>query len=228
MSYCLKGATAQELFLQAQAAYQEKKFEEALKLYNEIEPKSESVWFCIGNCNLELDQPIQALIAWKKAATRCFVPARMKMIQTNIQKIKNKLSLPESSVITSIIDSIENYVRVIPLFWWQIIFLITWFVLISSGIWLIQKKYYFRLISLVAIGIICAIVIAIRYSVITRVTGIVTKPSPICLSCDLRLASERSLVPGQELKVLKKNDKWCKVMSDNHNGWVPSEVITIL
>ena len=138
------------------------------------------------------------------------------------------MAIPKSSFWARCLHYIDGYIRVVPLFWWQIIFLLLWFFLVVSGIWLIKKRYYYRIISLVSLSVLCLLIVFIRYSLITQEKAIVLNATPMYVSTDIRLTTGRSLILGQEVAVLQKKDHWCKITHDNQIGWIPTEVITIL
>ncbi len=224
----LPSATCQSLFLEGQQACQQNKFEKALEIFLQIEPKNEVVWLQLGICYGHLGQEVQSLIAFKKALIYSFSPSCTKLIQENIQKIKDKLSLPENSFTMRSMIFIDRYARFIPLFWWQIILLFFWFLLALSGIWLVKKKYYGRIGMLMSICLLCAVIVMVRYKIITRVDAVVVRPSVIYLSANKNLTTENKLIPGQEIIILQKKDQWCKINSNNQVGWIPCEDITIV
>jgi tetratricopeptide (TPR) repeat protein len=63
----LAAGTMQEIFLQANAAYMAGKVQDALELYQSINPKGPAVWYNMGNCYNEIGNYPEAIVQWRRA-----------------------------------------------------------------------------------------------------------------------------------------------------------------
>jgi len=83
---------AQEFFLRANKEYNNKRFDQAYKLYTTIDPKGRAVWYNLGNCNYELKKYPDALICWRRAQQEAS-HAENKDIEYNIAQAREQEGL---------------------------------------------------------------------------------------------------------------------------------------
>ncbi len=204
-------------------------FNQALKLYLENEKPHGKMYYNIGNCYYQLNQPGMAIWYYQKAEK--LLPRDHK-IEQNLAKAKEQVKAPFHK---------EYEIKKRLLFWQYFLSpqersiafialsLIT-FILSSSYIWLKKKGLKYLTIAFCLMTFVMGT--ALSQFDLKEKTGIFIQPS--LLRCDAGMqykAVDQNLIPiGEIFKVLELSEdgSWVKVkVSQNKKGYVNSELVRL-
>lgn len=207
--------------------YKQKQFEQAYTTLNEINPKSATVWYNMGNCAYKKDEHDYALACWRCAHANAQGSLK-NFIEYNIAVAQTKLNKKSEE---SFLEKILVLYRSIPLIIFQLIFLISWFLLLAF----IKKnkhgtKYrslFFGL--LLCVTIITGIGLVFKYRTINQRRGIVMKHTvSLFAGPDEQYHVLGSLNVASEVIVHEQRPSWCKVSTGHGSGWVVQDSIVVL
>lgn len=212
----------QELFLQANNAYQEGEFAKAFLLYEKIPNKSPEVWFNMGNAKYKQDNPVEAHVFWKYAELHAN-PLLNQAIKANIEMLQKKLSLEIYSDFW-LIKNLKELNRHFSLIIVQLLFLLFWIMLLIIG-YKFSKK---RLIILFGIGLIVLILglmLKIKYDRINQKIVIAKIDTNLYIGPSENFAQCGGVKKAQDLQIKEKSNGWFKVTTKNCLGWIPAASI---
>jgi tetratricopeptide (TPR) repeat protein len=228
-SLCLCAGTIQEKFLQANAAYHEGKFAQALALYDSIQPKGTAVNYNIGNCYFRLGDYAHAVLFWmraqKNASWRDF-----SVLDKEIGRAYALLSIPrERSLFAKTVLFVMRISSLCSLLVWQLLFLICWIALCWYVPLLYKNKRYILLglwlIVAVSLGVL---LYAKHYS--QRPYALVTKDSiSVHAGPGLDFASVTEAKILDTVHIVEQRDGWYKVYIRRCGyGWVDGTELSVI
>jgi tetratricopeptide (TPR) repeat protein len=217
-SSILAAQTNQELFVQANTAYHHKDYDNALHLYQKINPKAAVIFYNIGNCFYQKGDYMQALINWQHAHKNGTQTICNDCIYNSERALK-KLS----------IESIESQ-RLIPLptFFIQILF----FLIVGVFLILIHT---FLLRKIIILALTSIVVISTGFLTYTAYTQAL-QTTALTISTDSNLyAGPHSdyhhvahMPMGSVVYVLNKSSNWVKVRWHKQTGWIMDDKIAVI
>lgn len=227
------------LFEQANALYNDGKFNEAIAKYEAVlqtGQHSSELYFNLGNANYKLNKIAPSIYYYEKAA---LLNPEDKDINNNLAFAKNMTidaidTIPEVGF-SKIIKSATNtfsfdvwaYLSVACMLLFVVLFLVYYFTYATS------KKRLAFVSSLVSLAI-CFITLAFAFHkssidnnnnpaiVFAQETQVKSEPN-------LRSAEAFKLHEGTKVQVLETVDNWKKIkLTDGKVGWIPSEDLKLL
>ncbi len=215
-------ANYEEFFLQANAAYQQKEYKQALHLYEKIEPKSGIVLYNMGNCWYRIGDYVSALIYWRKAENRGCVGLP---IEHNCQKAAEKLRI-EATHKNKILNACENWVQSYSIGLWQFLFLLSWYILLFGLCWVrsLRKKIWL-LFLLLPQGVISS-GLTLKVFLLSKERGIIKNEEALLfVGTDEQFSKRGKIARGQEVVIHEKRGAWCKVSRDHQSGWLKTDAL---
>jgi len=221
---CVARST-EETFLQANRCYQEKKYEEALDLYNSIEKKGTAAWQNMGNCAYKLNKHVDAFVYWRRAQ-RGASKKELNDIRTNIAVVKEFLGKTEE------IDWFENFTENLlsrfSLFSYQLTFLIFWLLFAFVMFFVKYKKTVFFAL-LFPLTVVLGVVLFAKYKTTVHPCAVVTKPSTTLLAGpDQGYHVVGKIGVADEVSILETRKKWCKIKAGSLAGWTLVDTLEVV
>lgn len=206
----------QETFLQANQAYQEKKYEKALTLYSKINQKGAAVWYNMGNCHYHLDHQSDALVCWKRAQKG----ASKKIMQDAASNIDAVLADTKSA---------QSPFWALSLLLLQFLFLITWF-LFALGLRLSKRGKKYKVATFILGILLIPQSVYIGHSYVHRdeLQAIVHQDTNLYAGPNEKYHIIGHLEAKGQLRVCMKDDNWYKVAHGKQIGWVHSSAVIIV
>jgi len=218
---------------QAEKLYSQKKFNEAISIYEQILSKnqeSDKLYFNLGNCYLKTNQIGKAIYNYELAAKLNPKDDDIK-VNLNIANCKtiDKINNKENYFIGALKSSIANYYSTASLAWTSIFSLIitlSFLLLITLSKSILLKRLGFIVCILSFCVFVCAMLLGYFSLNLKRQTHFA-----IILSHEVKIHTEPndlsdskfSLHEGTKVSVLNQTDKWLNIKLENGNeGWVKS------
>jgi tetratricopeptide (TPR) repeat protein len=237
LSYNLVAQTTEELFNKANNHYEQKEYNEALKLYNQIEETgifSSEIYFNKANCYYKTNAIASAILYYEKALK---LNPNDDDIQFNLGltqlKLVDKLAVVPQPFYKKWISSLKNILTVdewskVGLLMMYLFFVLFIVFLFSNSYKLKRKAFSVSIVSLLLS--VCAISIA-YYSFSTQKEEAIlmqdnayVKSAPSEQSEDLFILHE-----GTKIERLEIFNEWSKIkLSDGMIGWVESSSIQLI
>jgi hypothetical protein len=208
----------EELFWQAKNQYVAGDVQGALESYEKIEPRGWAVWYNMGICWYELQNPIQALAVWLKAqqAGGGFNPDLLK----RIQDVRQQLGIGHQE---SWFDSMGLLIRSQSLRFWQIFVLATWLLLLVSYQLRRRRKLFLSFfIGSCANFFICITLLASALWLHRQKKAVVRENLSVYAGMHEQFASVGHVQAGQEVCLLACHDSWRKIQRGAMIGWIPA------
>jgi hypothetical protein len=227
---CLCAGTMQETFLKGNAAYVAGNCEEALKLYQLIEPKGPAVWYNMGNCYFRMNKFPEAIVQWsraqKNASWRDF-----SMLETYIAQAYQVLGIVhEVSLLSRMQAVLVRCGAICSLIVLQLLFLCCLSIFCLLMPTLLRRSNYFFMISCIALMLCIGFVGIIKYRDQEYPWGIVTKNSISVYAgpgIDYAPLAEAKML--DKVRVYQKRDGWLKVHVDQSGyGWVQETDLAVI
>jgi len=217
-------SSSEEAFLTANNFYEQKKYEDSLKLYSSIDKKGSAVWYNMGNCAFRMDNYIDAIVYWRRAELGASLKD-FEDIENNILVAYEKLELTHER---SFLDVIYKYISRVPIFLLQIVFLVFWFTFFIMYFFLKQFRR-FALTIFMVLNVLIGFLLLIKYGSLNYKKVIVVKSSASLFTGPDENYHVICKVPIiSEMLVKEKKGKWYKVNSNGQIGWVFSEYIEVI
>ncbi len=212
----------QEKFIQANHLYNQKQYEYAIEMYESITSKGSAVWFNIGNCYYQLQEPLNALVSWQRARSGASYHETNDII-SNSKKAYEMLNMSYEA-------SARYYFDLLPPSWWQIGILI-WLAVLM----ILFCTYYRRMTSYYKqIALCMSIVLGMFGSY--YLTYWVSHPYGYIMHHDVWLRSG----PGDQyeqqsscayaalfdVQLIKK--EWYKIICNDKIGWVNAKDVQVI
>lgn len=216
---CCAG-TSEELFLRAQQQYQEKNYQKAYELYQEIDPKGSAVWYNMGNCLYHLKQFPQAISAWLRAQDAAQGNDYYDCMH-NINIVEQELGYaPTLSWVQYGADLMHQWN--VPCWLLQILWLLLWYFLILSVIITARFLYRIFMITSTSCGLVMiTLLLMVYYQEQHTVYGIVKDTEvPVFIGPDQRFQPMLTISMGNRVTILEQRPDWYKVQYENTVGWI--------
>ncbi|MGE0206854.1 MAG: hypothetical protein AB7R69_03315 [Candidatus Babeliales bacterium] len=202
----------QELFLQANLAYQQGDFDQALRLYEKINNKGLAVLHNMAHAFYQQGDFVNALLFYKRAQKTADV-VLYDELEKSIDDVATKLGVNQQKGSFAWLERFTHYAS---LFVWQIIFLVLWFLI--WGLYYTKKKVlaYFFIVPLGAV----ASVLCVIYILSGRLAAFVLEDSFLYISPSDKVAQQTALKKGEQVIIREKIDGWYKGEARGIVGWV--------
>lgn len=212
----ISGISDQEVFLQANSAYEHKNYQEALNRYEKIEPKTAPVWYNMGNCAYRLGQYLNALLYWRRAyalgsGSLVYQCAENMKLACQKQGIKSLCCKP--------------FFKAHSLMIMQILFFCVFGVFLLLSRRLLQKKQYVLLMFMASALIGSGILICFGYHERVPVAFVMQSGVAVRAGPDVHYQELALLTAGNPVYVKQKRSNWCKIDGDGICGWVDEKNI---
>lgn len=225
---CCGNSTMQELFIKANKVYEQKKYDEAIKLYDSIDNKGPATWYNMGNCAFKLSKYVDAIIYWRKALKQCSQKKQADIIY-NLSLAYKKLGYEPTIIFWSrVSEYLYQLSSVFSLLWLQILFLLFWFIFFITWFWLKRFRVVTFIFLLCCITILGSFVF-VRYRFLQYPLGIVKEPAVQLFSGpDNKYHKIGEVGAAQPVRVKTKYGGWCKVKVNGLIGWIASDKVEII
>jgi len=222
--FCIDASVEQEAFLKANSLYSQKKYDEAIRLYETIENKGSATLHNMGNCYFKMQEYVRAILLWRKAQKNASLK-KFESIEKNIALAYDKLNRSYDSATSGFFKKI---IYVIPLLTLQLLFLIFWFLLFL--IFICLKKLRMLILSvLLPVTIVVAIILIAKYRDELYQRGIVIKKEMALFSGpDTNYHKIGKASMADEVVLLKSDKGWHKIKHGKYIGWVLADTIEII
>jgi len=221
-----KGLTSEEIFLRGNLLYEKGDIKEALKSYQEIDPKGQVVWYNMGNCYYHSKEKAMAVLCWKRAERGAISSSLHDKIEKNMKIVCGKNEMYDKHYI---IKFINKALSVYPFFLWQTLFLIFWIIFSMSIIRLYTKRRYFLLICLFFINIILGALLFKKYELVNELLCVVTGKKVLVFSTPDDNSHVMGTVPYSAcLNVEEVGEGWNRIKYNSLLGWVDVKNIEII
>lgn len=215
----VKAEFQQEKFLQANLIFKKGNIQQALNLYENIEPKNACVWFNIGSCNFVLGDYIKSIWAWEKAKKNGL--NKKYNIKKNIDDAYKMLNYNYSE---SLLDKINNLLSYLSLLSLQLIFFLFWFITYPIILRCFRLSYYFFALSLVLFNVAILSGVSLRINRFYQINAIVKNDNlNVLLGPDEKYHKIGSLNKGDKVTIYLKDKNWYKIKHRNIIGWASEE-----
>lgn len=221
--------TREELFLRANKYYAEKDYDNALETYDMIDKKGSAVLYNMGNCYYHQQNYPYALVYWSRAEIGANHDEYSRIQHNKELALKALGKQKELSWWQFIIEFLQSQLSHISLLMLQLLFLLSWFVLIlglrtkQTG----RKKIAHRVISLCAV--VCAIFLGLQYAQYDISSAIVVKKDgKLFAGPDKSFHVLSGVVYAESATVKETRAGWHKIQYADMIGWVESDVIQII
>ncbi|MFH1643715.1 MAG: hypothetical protein ABIA74_00885 [bacterium] len=217
-----------EQFSTANQLYTSGKFKEAMQAYQQIPEKNFQINYNLGNCFYKLGKYGQALLYWRRAESDWGILGRGELLE-NINLLQEKLSKDKkkgfNNFVSRFLAKVKNYflswIRSAPILFFQIMFLILWFILFVFLRILYKKKSKVVIITLFWFVFLFGISLVLRHSYDLSRYGIVILPKTILWSGPSNNFQQLGfLFEGSEVLINKKTDNFFKIKFNGQIGWV--------
>lgn len=226
-AFLVQANDQEELIAHAHQEYAAKNYKKAYEQYNQVANKGPAVWYNLGNCAFRLEQYGDAFVFWQRARRNAPL-ALQKWCTYNSNYVQEKLGVARTtqSPVEKIVDLLAAAVTVIPLIFWQLIFLILWYV-----IWFYCRSWYCnKRFALIATAV----------SVLSLVLGALVvsyKKETATYICVGNTAAQVYAVPGKEFDVVgavpphtlfairQQEGGWYKIHTPALAGWLAQESV---
>lgn len=192
----------------ANSLFKEKKYEQAINFYNQIEDKSFSVWFNLGNAYYKLGNYFDALIAFNKSKKLASFKELFD-VEQNLNIVSEKLNLKFKKNIFYKFTKLFSYLLL------QLI-LILLLVLIFVFYKKFKKLAYCFLILFLAFFSIYVL----KFNLDNRKVCFIKNEISLKVGPGEDFHSIFSLPLGQQVEFLKQENYWFLVKFDNKVGWL--------
>lgn len=214
----------QERFLQANEYYKEGEFSKAFELYSSIPNKSSVVLYNLGNCAYKQEKFGLALAYWKRSE-KLWGPWNRDELLENISLVRKKIQHHRVSGITAYFKDLKNktfsLIIAIPIIALQLGFLALWLFLFLYIRYLYRKKHKILIVFLFLLIALFGTMLAIKYSLECRRSGVIIDPNTVVLSGPGNNFSIIGNIPEVLEVVIKKElDDYFKVKFSGGSGWV--------
>lgn len=220
----VNAVTNQEKFLQANEFYKKGDFQKAYQLYESIPGKGAAVNYNLGNCAYKRGELGLALAHWRRSEIQWGIWNRGELLH-NIALVQGNLHDDTvSGYIRSLKGSVVSFVRSVPIFVFQVLFLIIWLFLFIFIKTLYKKKHKILIMFLFLLVAVFGGALALKYSLHKGRYGVVIKNSSELLSGPDEKFSILGQVPEALEVVIKKNsDGFYKIKFNGKIGWIKAE-----
>lgn len=225
----------QEIFLKANDLYKEGKFDQALELYEKIPNKTSTVYYNQGNCAYKLGNSGRALVYWRRAERDWGFLNRTELLNNiNLikQQFKKNMSPQETPLdgVKTFIDTVKNnvmsLVRAIPLFNFQLIFLVMWVFSFLYLRYLYRHRQRAIIIFLFLANVICGTLLALKYNFEFHEHGVITAKQALLMSGPGKNYQQLGQLPEAcEVVIQKYSDGFYKIKIGPLIGWVDGNTI---
>jgi len=215
----------EEAFLQANRCYQEKKYDNALDLYDSIEKKGTATWYNMGNCAYKLNKHVDAFVFWRRAR-RGANKKELDDIRTNIAVVHEFLGKTEEP--SWFEKFVENLFDRFSLFAFQFLFLFSWLFLFAS-IWFFRSKKIIFLVLFLPLNLVLGVMLFMKNKTIVYPCAVVKKPATTLLAGpdkDYHVLGKLSVT--DEVSVLETRKEWCKVKAGSLAGWTLADKLEVV
>lgn len=215
--------SSRSIVARASAAYQNEDFEIAKKEYASLSSKGPGVWFNLGNCEYELGNYPEAIIAWKRAqgGASCNLLHR---IDTQIIDAYEKAGVAYKQSAT--FSFLDWGVRCIHPFFLQFLFLLCWYLL-----WILiitPRQIPFKTIYYVILGVLiaCSGLFLMRYYTLNVYrSALVVKRGQLLVGPHEQYDALNELSLLQDVQIREERPGWYKVATNDQMGWVMADSI---
>jgi tetratricopeptide (TPR) repeat protein len=222
--------TVQETFLQANAAYMAGKVQDALKLYQSLEPKGPAVWYNMGNCYYKIGNYPEAIVHWRRAQKHVGWQDVSTLEQCIVQAYQAQGLAYHCPLSLRIHTAIIRCGSLCSLFMLQIIFLCCLWALLLLGLAWFKQSRYFLLIMMSGCTFFVACVNIVAYRFQEYPFGIVTKKVISVYAGpgkDYACLTEAKVL--DVVRVYQKRGDWLKVQIDQCGyGWIQAADLVVI
>lgn len=204
-----------------------------MKAYQQIPEKNFQINYNLGNCAYKLGNDGQALLYWRRAESDWGILGRGELLE-NINLLQEKLSKNKKkgfdNFVSRFLSKVKKYslswIRSAPILFFQIMFLILWFILFFFLKILYKKKNKVVILTLFLFIFLFGISLVLRHSYDLSRYGIVTTPKTVLWSGPSKNFQQLGFIfQGSEVLVNKKTDNFFKVKFNGQVGWVNDDDI---
>lgn len=218
----LFAGTMQEAFLKGNASYAVGNINDAIKLYQSIEPKGPAVWYNMGNCYYRIGNYPEAIVHWRRAQKDASW-SDVATLESYVAQSYQALGMVyERSVITFIDTWLMRCGSLCSMLFLQLLFLCCLCALFLSAPFLLKQSRYYMM-TMLSLCTLCVFFIGIyKYRNQEYPYGIVTKNAiSVYAGPGVDYARLTEVKMLDTVRIYQKRDGWLKVRVDQFGyGWI--------
>lgn len=222
---------SEETFLRAGDFYSNKKYKQALDLYESIDRKGPVIFYNIGNCKFRLEQYFDALVYYNRAKNGASFDL-LNSIKYNINIVNSKLGVFEKEKFW---QTLEDNINLHSIFKLQVLFLIFWFIFFILYIFLKKLRVVFLSINFIFI-IVFGFFVLIKYRIEKYPAAISRKSITVYLGpsetyhklIDISKAQKVQVKAKERVNFKKECKDWFKIKYNGITGWVLASDLEII
>ncbi len=212
-------ATSEELN-KAHLFLEQKEYQKAQELYEQLQPKDGAVWFNLGQCYVVQEKTIDALICWKKAEKTAY-GSHYLVIQDHIKQAEQKLGIArQENPAVRLYRLVKVYSLAVPVIVWQVIFLFLWY-LVLCLLFVHRRLSSGKTALLVLCMVLTSGSLTWQYDAATARVAVVTQQDvAVYAGTDERFSQKTVIAQGQQVIIKQTDNAWHKVECNAGSGWV--------
>lgn len=204
----IQAQTTQELYAQANTAYQNNECASALKLYEQITSKGAATWYNMGNCAFKLNDQIKALLYWQRAYKDAHSELK-KNITTNMTRLTITHTGPIQQTSAGTM---------------QILFFCIFGIFLIVGYFLVRARRWIFLACSIAV-LVSVARITYHVSCSSRQASVMQDNSALRAGPGHEYHQLDTLAAGITVTLLKQRNGWMQIKSNGTKGWIEDKQI---
>jgi tetratricopeptide (TPR) repeat protein len=211
----------QEIFLQANQAYQKNDIANATALYESITNKGVAVCLNLGNCYYHQERFVDALVCWRRAQQHYEFPI-YQAAQQNIAKLLDIHNIKHKQTVFEKIKYLALYGS--PLFW-QLAFLFVWLLLFIL-VWFKWPRIFVIINS--GLIMVLAILVMVKFNDLWHHYAVITDDAVVYIGPGSHFTVQSKIPKMHEVVIRNKVDSWYNIAHAEGTGWISADKVSLI
>ncbi len=214
----------EEVFLNANKLYHEQQFQEALQLYDSLPQQSWAIYYNKACCFFHLGNYVEALIYWQRALKNGG-HSQKAFIDCYCLSASEKLNVHNSVIGWQ--DSLQCATKKIPLFFWQLLFLMMLYVL--SFLYLFYPGLsVWKFFSVLSIAVLLLSLLIFKHYYSHKQRVVILEPSALYAGMDTSFSKVIEVPKGLMISACSSHKDWVKVNYQGKVGWINLSMVEFI
>lgn len=188
--------------------FKEKKYDQSINFYNQVEDKNFSVWFNLGNAYFKQGNYLDSLVAFNKAKKLADYKQLFE-VEQNLNIVHEKLNLQFKPNFLYKFTKLFNYLVL------QIIL-----ILLFLLVFVFYKNFKKLSFLLLFLFLIFTAIYILKFNLNTKKNCFIKNEIELKVGPDQDFHKLFSLNMGQEVEILQEKDGWLLVRFEHKAGWL--------